>query len=385
MGMWPPYMTALPPWFAAMQEGYDAFGGCGYSPKDMAEAGQQGAAGQGARQSPTYARRKRRQKAKDLAHQGGDISMEAAAAASANSSAPLSWRRTAGRARKVGGFEPRSEEDEFLATMTKEVEDGGEGAAAAIEFLRGNMPRHSFGQVGCRLVQAVLQHASSSVVAELVEELHGHVADLVSSPHGNYVLQRTIEVMPAALSSFVAAELLGRGVVVARHRFGCRIFCRLLEHAASSPATCELMDEVLAEAMELSRHSYAHHVISAVLEHGLADQQQKVLACLNEDLLRHAQNRNASYVIEKAMSHSSDADRDGLSSMLADSPELIALAKHQFGSFVIRALLVRPCDARQRAITRLLEAKDELQAGKFGQRVLEDMGHLGTGMPTQAS
>ncbi|CAE8601664.1 unnamed protein product, partial [Polarella glacialis] len=178
--------------------------------------------------------------------------------------------------------------------------------------------------------------------AELTSELHGHVRQAIGSPHANYVIQKVIEVMPTAVASFVAEELRGSGAVVARHRYGCRILCRLLEHSATELGTVALADEALADCDELCRHSFARHVLQSVLEHGLPKQRACIAAALRNDLLRNARNRNASYVIERALTYCAPEDRDALCYELSGDPasdNIVSLAQNQFGCYVVRALM----------------------------------------------
>jgi len=371
---WPPF---YPQWFAAMPGAFDAFGGGFVQGIDVAADGDvpvsPGVDAGAGPHSQTYLRRQRRKKAAGLARSVGGAEAADAGHLSAGKAHP-NLRSTAGAASL-----DRFEDDERIAQLQKALEEGGspEIIADAIATLRGNMVRLSLQPLGCRLVQAALPHASLAVAAELVEELYGHVWELISSPHGNYVVQRTIEVLPEAQTSFIASELHGRGAAVAKHRFGCRICCRLLEHTANSEATTVLIEEMLEQCRDLTRHSYAHHVISAMLEHGLTTQQTKVLSCLEKDLVDHALNRNASYVIEKALVHLGETDRERISLALANSDELLQLAQHQFGSFVVRALLAHQSKARQRIVARLATALPDLQSTKFGLRVVEDMRKLG--------
>lgn len=142
------------------------------------------------------------------------------------------------------------------------------------------------------MVQLALQVADQQEAAALAGELRGLVRTAISSPHGNYVIAKVIEVLPPPLASFVVDELMGFAGKMARHRFGCRIFCRLLEHHTMShganPQTCALVDELLDEAEELCRHTYAHHVIQSVLEHGLPKHHFRIMAALRGHLPGHA-------------------------------------------------------------------------------------------------
>merc|ERR1719498_1688693 len=125
----------------------------------------------------------------------------------------------------------------------------------------------------------------------------------MASPHANFVIQKIIEVLPVASTAFVAEELAGVAGDVARHRFGCRVLSRLVEHnsigTASSPAIDSLIDELLHEADKLLHHNFARHVLELILEHGKADHRHKIARTLQNNLFNLAKNRCASYVFEK--------------------------------------------------------------------------------------
>merc|ERR1712242_555072 len=102
-----------------------------------------------------------------------------------------------------------------------------------------------------------------------------------------------VEVLPMSQVSFVPEELRGMGLEVARHRYGCRIFCRLLEHSADHPEPAALIEEVLQDAIGLCRHSFGHYVVQSILEHGTTEQKQHIVDALSDDFLRSVQDRNA--------------------------------------------------------------------------------------------
>merc|ERR1712048_1294487 len=105
---------------------------------------------------------------------------------------------------------------------------------------------------------------------------------------------------------FILKELAGAAACTSRHRFGCRIICRLLEHAARDAATMPLIEELVAETGSLSRHVFGHHVIHALLEHVTSEVQLQIVANLHPELTRNAMNRSGSYVIERALLHCQD-------------------------------------------------------------------------------
>mmetsp|Transcript_82125 Transcript_82125/g.249092 ORF Transcript_82125/g.249092 Transcript_82125/m.249092 type:complete len:570 (+) Transcript_82125:58-1767(+) len=262
--------------------------------------------------------------------------------------------------------------------LAKGLEAGGAARLAAVEALRGSVLRCALAATGCRVVQLALEVAERRAAEELVAELHGHVQEAIESPHANYVIQKVIEAMPVTLSSFVAEELRGVGPAVARHRYGCRVLCRLLEHTSGSAGLAEVVDELLAQAAELCRHSFGHHVMQSLLEHGQPAQQRRVVAALREDLLGHARHRCASHVVEAALAHCPAADQAAVAAGLlgdGDGPDrMVALAQNQFGSFVARALLRLPGETREAAWGHLQLGAARLKETKPGQRLLRDLG-----------
>merc|ERR1711933_325100 len=248
----------------------------------------------------------------------------------------------------------------------------------AIAALKGSVLSFAFDSVGCRIVQQALEVANAAERELLVCELHGHVVDAMKSPHANFVIQKVVEALPVALASFVAEEIIGMGTEVARHRYGCRILCRLLEHHSDTdcPATRELLDEVLADAAHLCHHSFGRHVIDSALEHGSADRRHKAALAMNVDLLRNARNRNASYIVEKVFCFCGIEDQRMVAMTLLRSglDRIVALATHECGSHVLKALLRSRCCEHADALKHMLRAESaKLVLSKYGKRVLDEI------------
>mmetsp|Transcript_36814 Transcript_36814/g.83297 ORF Transcript_36814/g.83297 Transcript_36814/m.83297 type:complete len:413 (+) Transcript_36814:62-1300(+) len=336
-------------------------------------AGDEEKGGQGwqqhSRLSASALRRRRRQRATSLA---AKFAMERQGQRTAGEG--QTQTRPPARTGKAGVAGKGNGKSVHCAKLMEGLEAGGKARATAVTALRGCVVPLSFDAAGCRAVQQALHVVDRKIAVDLAAELRGHVCEAIRSPHANYVIQKVIEVLPMAQASFVADELRGMGVEVARHRYGCRILCRLLEHSASDAGPVALIDEVLGEVSGLCRHSFGHYVIQSVLEHGSPEQRQQIAAALRGELSRSVQNRNACYVIENALSYCSVEDRQALvEGLLNGGPgRLAALAQHQFGSHVVRALLRLPGEGAQVALGQLQAVSGQLQTTKYGRRLLED-------------
>jgi len=261
-----------------------------------------------------------------------------------------------------------------LNKLMAQLEEGGEARAAAITAIRGSVLDFALDPLGCRVIQLALDVTSQKEGAELASELRGHIRFAIDSKHANYVVQKIVEVLPTSMASFVVEELKSTATDSARHRFGCRILCRLLEHSATEGGTAELVNELLTEARDLSRHAYGYHVIRCILEHGLPEHRSQIAHALCGGLQRHAKHRHASFVVEKALAHCDEEAREGLAHELLQRPETVVdLARHQFGRHVVSQLVRLPGDCSQRALHNLRCGLPQVQTSKHGRRLIEEL------------
>lgn len=270
------------------------------------------------------------------------------------------------------------EEDtaEACAELMEQIEMGGAARDAAIEALEGSVQELAFDPAACRLIQKALELADEDVAASLALELKGSVCEAIKSPHANHVIQKIVDVLPAHHTQFVIDELMGCAVEMAKHRYGSRVLSRIVKvHSGKccSIASDEIIEEILQEAAELSRHAFAHYVVEAILEFGNNEQTHEVSVSLRMELLRNAKNRSATYVVEKALVHCDAHDQEAMISELCGSTaDLLALVENQFGCHVAKALVHLSGDHFQRASSLFVEAAPQLQKSKYGRRVLTE-------------
>merc|ERR1719159_1647470 len=163
---------------------------------------------------------------------------------------------------------------EACAELIEQLEAGGESHEAAIEAISGSVVDLAFDAAACRVVQKALETADVEVATALAQEMRGHIRDAIKCPHANHVVQKLLDNLPADRTTFVVEELLDFAVELSKHRYGCRIVSRAVKiHAGSysCPEVLTLIDELLPETAELSRHTFAHYAVEAILESGSAN------------------------------------------------------------------------------------------------------------------
>merc|ERR1719277_1573225 len=236
---------------------------------------------------------------------------------------------------------------------------------------QGQLLSLAFDKEGCRLVQAMLEYADLGTTKRICRELAPAVQDMAKSPHANYVVTKMIEVAPPESVCRVIPHLSGHAEQIARHRYGCRIICRLLERSSKSklPGLEGLLEEVLLKAQALCCHIFAHHVIQSVLENSPQhEHRQKIVEALCADLQRCAQDRHASFVIQAALKRCRGMDvvrilTDRLIGMLLD------LATTRFGSYVCNILCAQESTTSE-AIAALKKAAPSLQGSTHGMKLV---------------
>merc|ERR1712187_976650 len=100
------------------------------------------------------------------------------------------------------------------------------------------------------LVQDIIIATVSPNQSDLLKKFVPFVQQLYEDPHGNHVLSKLVEVMPSATLGPIIEQLHGTAVQVAKHRYGCRVLERLIEHCSETQLSV-LMEEVVAESEPL--------------------------------------------------------------------------------------------------------------------------------------
>jgi len=221
--------------------------------------------------------------------------------------------------------------------------------------------------------QLILKDSSMNERVALASGLRGHILSAVQSKHANHVVQTIIELMPVAQASFIVDELKDAPFDIARHIFGCRVLCRILEHLSpSDSSTIELVDEVFKTIEDLCNHCFGSFVVRHLLEYGLPQHRQRVVSALRTNLVGYTQHKFGSHVVEAALRHAALEDKKLLAQeLLSDRDQLQNLAGNQFGRHVVRALLSVPDGIKEEAVKVLRPMEPQLKASRYGKSVLQ--------------
>jgi len=255
-----------------------------------------------------------------------------------------------------------------------------ESRVAILELLFVDALTLALSACGCRVVQQVIEIVGGEERARIVERFRGNSLVLLDSPHGNHVLQKCIEVMPPCSVRFILDELVyyqGGWGAVAKHRFGCRVVERLLEHCPEE-MTSPLLAAVIPDTCVMCRHSYGNYVVQHILEYSSQAHQKAVITELAKgDVAALTQHRIASNVIEKALTQCSyDCQQLLASAILHAAPSsagsvVLAMACSRYGIFTVKRLLeVLKGPMREKLLQQLSAGAMQLRASKHGKELL---------------
>jgi len=254
---------------------------------------------------------------------------------------------------------------------TAESESVVQTGAAQIDCqIVGNVCRLSHDEKGTWQVQAAFENASCDADRiALASEIRTHVWDFVRCPHGNHALQKCINNLTPHECQFIIDELRMAGVgKVARHRYGCRVLQRLLEHCPQEQLY-PLVVDLLQDAYALSTHIYGHYVVQHLLEHGSAVHIQCICQMLIYNLPWVASSMYGVEVIGSALCHAGPEEQASLVSSLLSSPGLMArMASSRHGRVAAeKALKLATETERQVALAALATQDANLRLSRYGR------------------
>merc|ERR1719265_331705 len=231
---------------------------------------------------------------------------------------------------------------------------------------------------GTRAVQKALEMTGGEPQLAFSQCFHGRVRQLLDSHHGNHVLQKSIVVMPPHAIQFILHELSftsGGWLGVVKHRFGCRVVERLLEHCQPD-VTAPIVAAVVSDIDTLAKHPFANYVVQHILEYVPAHRLQVVNALIQVGVPLLAVHKVASNIVERAFEHG-DASIKGLlaEAVLSCPYAIVEMGCSRYGSFTVRRMLdhldVLPHPLDTMAIQQLADPQviRDLRAAKHGRHI----------------
>lgn len=226
---------------------------------------------------------------------------------------------------------------------------------------------------GCREVQHALDSAQNEEDRiAIAMELKGHVGEALRCPHANHVLQKCIISMRPQVSQFIVEELLASGIALqaARHKYGCRIVQRILEHCP--PWQVKGLSEVLlGELGPVARHPYGNYVAQHMLLHGTSQHRLMLCEALSRDIRGMGADPYGCAVVSAALAHGPHEGQVLLARTLLKEPALLVfMACSRHGHVAAKMTLQVLTNEELQLARKVLSAEAKvIAASRYGRMV----------------
>lgn len=246
--------------------------------------------------------------------------------------------------------------------------------------IRGNVMKLALQMYGCRVIQKALEYVEEKYQHEILGEMEGQVLKCVKDQNGNHVIQKVIErVEPERLQFIIDAFTKNNSdnvYTLSVHPYGCRVIQRVLEYCNEEQKQ-PVLDALQIHLKQLVLDQYGNYVIQHVIEHGSpSDKEQIVQDVISDDLLKFAQHKFASNVIEKCLTFGGHAERNLIIDKVCGdpndpSPPLLQMMKDPFANYVVQKMLDVADPQHRKKITLTIKPHiATLRKYNFGKHIL---------------
>jgi len=238
--------------------------------------------------------------------------------------------------------------------------------------------RLAFDPRGCRALQRRLETSDDEARVAIADKLRGHIREAVRSPHANFVVQKCIEVLRPGAVQFILDELMTDSLMlVARHKFGCRVVMRLLEHGMADQVH-KLTEALMPKVGDLAMHAFGNYVVQSMISHCAEEQRSRIMSELKRDVGSICRDLYGSSVVRTILASGSDCEGRVLATAIVETRDLVQDLAHMRRGHAIIKLMVKLLDPQEYEMCMKIVAGTEgLSTSRYGRAVLQRIGGTG--------
>jgi len=291
---------------------------------------------------------------------------------------------------KADGSQSVAEPMPLSAAPGGPVEEPAEAESSGLDALLATLPQlvtAALNPHGTRSVQKLVETLSSEDQLELaIAALSEGVMVLMLDANGNHVVQRCLQRLSSEQSQFIYDAVSLHFQQVARHRHGCCVLQRCIDHA--SEAQQKVLIACMAEqALVLSQDPFGNYVVQYVLGLCLPWASAMVMARLGNNYAQLSLQKFSSNVVEKCLKLSDgplEECRAAIVRELTLSPLLERLLQDPYGNYVVQsALIVSKGTLYDELVAHIRPHIASVKSSPYGKRILARSNLLGKPLTTR--
>jgi hypothetical protein len=195
---------------------------------------------------------------------------------------------------------------------------------------------------GTRLVQDLLNVASPAEMTDILVQFQSASTDeiikMCTCEYGNFVAKLLVLKCTGDQIKFIADAISEYGVVeLAKDNIASRIIQKLIDHHHSDNE--DMIWQLLVEIPSLCTTAFGNYIVQSILESCGLRYQHAAIDQIIPHVVKYAQNRYASNVIEMILGKASDAQVAKILQITIDANSVLDIANNRYGKFVIARIL----------------------------------------------
>ena len=270
-----------------------------------------------------------------------------------------------------------------LGDNNKIINDYKEYDQRFLEFFLSDIQRVVEHPNSCRVLQKYIEHTNN---VENVDQIYVAVRDqlnpMCTSPNGNHIVQRFIEMLPKRVPEVVTIIKPHVSSLVI-DSCGCRVVQKLFDKYNISLLR-PLVDEVLTCAADLATNQYGNYVVQNILESGPDSDIEALINEFKGGFYNFSIHKFASNVIEKCIRRANPEQREEIFEEIIgddgkfEEQRILKMVTDQFGNYVMQRIIEFGSESQQNAIYEVVyDHYAEAMKKNYARHVITRLQNLG--------
>ncbi|CAL5183201.1 unnamed protein product [Lathyrus oleraceus] len=205
---------------------------------------------------------------------------------------------------------------------------------------RGSIYLMTQDQNGCRYLQRMFEEGRIEDVQIIFDEIIGHMVELMTSPFGNYLIQKLLDVCSEEQRMKIIIMVIqepGQLVEISLNAHGTRVVQKLIETLKTEQQTSLVVSALEPGSLTLIKDLHGNHVVQHCLECLSNEDNKFIYVAAVKYCVDIATHQHGCCVLQKCIRYSSGEHREILAAEIFANALL--LAQDKYGNYVVQCTL----------------------------------------------